>query len=46
MRLAIQRRSEWMVRQVLLTGRLEVFRYASEGRDKETTLFTDYDLHS
>lgn len=42
MRQAIQRRREWMVRQVLLTGKLEVFRYTSEGRDKETTLFADY----
>lgn len=42
MRKAIQRRREWMVRQVLLTGKLEVFRYTNEGRDKQTTLVADY----
>lgn len=42
MRGAIQRRREWMARQVLLTGTLEVFRYTHEGRDKETTLVADY----
>jgi len=42
MRRAIQRRREWMARQVLLTGKLDVFRYTNEGRDMETTLFADY----
>ena len=42
MRAAIQRRREWMARQVLLTGKLEVFRYTNEGRDKKTTKFADY----
>ncbi len=42
MRKAIQRRREWMVRQVLLTGKLSVFRYTNEGRDVQTTLFADY----
>lgn len=42
MRQAIQRRREWMVRQVLLTGKLEVFRYTNEGRDKKTTMYADY----
>lgn len=42
MRAAIQRRREWMARQVLLNGRLEVFRYTREGRDKETTMVADY----
>lgn len=42
MRQAIQRRREWMARQVLLTGKLSVFRYTDEGRDVETTLYADY----
>lgn len=42
MRQAIQRRREWMARQVLLTGKLNVFRYTNEGRDLETTLVADY----
>lgn len=42
MRRAIQRRREWMVRQVLLTGKLSVFRYTNEGRDMQTTLIADY----
>lgn len=42
MRAAIQRRIEWMVRQVLLTGKLEIFRYTREGRDKNTTKLADY----
>lgn len=42
MRKAIQRRREWMARQVLLTGKLDIFRYTHEGRDKETTLIADY----
>lgn len=39
---AIQRRREWMVREVLLTGKLNVFRYTNEGRDMKTTLIADY----
>ena len=42
MRKAIQRRREHMVRQVLLTGKLEMFKYTSEGRDKVATLTADY----
>jgi len=42
MRKAIQRRREWMARQVLLTGKLSVFRYTNEGRDLNTTLIADY----
>lgn len=42
MRQAIQRRREWMARQVLLTGKLSVFRYTNEGRDLNTTLVADY----
>lgn len=37
-----QLRREWMVRQVLLTGKLEIFKYTNEGRDKETTMVADY----
>lgn len=42
LRKAIQLRREWMARQVMLTGKLDVYRYTSEGRDKETTLIADY----
>lgn len=42
MRRAIQRRREWMARQVLLTGKLSVFRYTNEGRDLHTTMVADY----
>lgn len=42
MRKAIQRRREWILRSVLLTGMLNVFRYTNEGRDLETTMFADY----
>jgi hypothetical protein len=42
MRQAIQRRREWMARQVILTGRLDVFRYTNEGRDLQTTMFADF----
>lgn len=42
MRQAIQRRREWMARQVLLTGKLNIFRYTQEGRDLKTTLVADY----
>lgn len=41
---ANQRRREWMVRQVLLTGKLDIFRYTNNGRDKETTLIADYNF--
>ncbi len=39
---AIDRRIGWMVRQVLLTGRLELFRYTNEGRDLLPTVVADY----
>ena len=42
MRRAIQRRREWMTRQVLLNGKLDIFNYTSEGRNKQTTLVADY----
>lgn len=42
MRAAIQRRREWMARQVLLTGKLEVFQYVNEGREKTASLVADY----
>ena len=42
MRQAIQRRREWMARQVLLTGKLNIFRYTQEGRDLKTTMVADY----
>lgn len=42
MRKAIQRRREWMVRQVLLTGKLEIFTYTNEGRGKNASMIADY----
>lgn len=42
MRAAIQRRREWMVRQVLLTGKLEIFTYTNEGRGVSPTAVADY----
>lgn len=42
MRKAIQRRREWMVRQVLLTGKLSVFTYTNEGRGVSPTMIADY----
>ena len=42
MRKAIQRRREWMVRQVVLTGKLEIFTYTNEGRGVAPTMIADY----
>lgn len=42
MRKASQRRYEWMVRQVLLTGKLSVFTYTNEGRSAEASKIADY----
>lgn len=42
MRAATQRRIEWMVRSVLLNGKLDIFRYTREGRDKQTAMIADY----
>lgn len=42
MRKAIQRRYEWMVRQVILTGKLSVFNYTNEGRGIEASMVADY----
>lgn len=42
MRKAIQRRREWMVRQVLLTGKLSIFTYTNEGRGANPTMIADY----
>ena len=42
MRAAIQRRVEWMVRQVILTGKLEIFKYTNEGRNKKAMLQADF----
>lgn len=42
MRKAIQRRREWMVRQVLLTGKLSIFTYTNEGRGIQPSMIADY----
>lgn len=42
MRKAIQRRYEWMVRQVILTGKLSVFNYTNEGRGIEASMIADF----
>lgn len=41
MRKAIQRRREWMAREVILTGKLDIFRYTENGRDLKTTMVAD-----
>lgn len=42
MRAAIQRRREWMVRQVILDGQLQIFTYTNEGRGINPTMIADY----
>lgn len=42
MRAAVQRRREWMVRQVILTGKLEIFTYTNEGRGISPSMVADY----
>lgn len=42
MRKAIQRRREWMARQVLLEGKLSVFTYTNEGRGVAASMIADY----
>lgn len=44
MRAAIQRRREWMVRQVLLTGQLKIFNYTNEGRGVNASMIADYNF--
>lgn len=44
MRKAIQRRREWMVRQVLLTGKLSIFEYTNSGRSAQPTAVADYNF--
>ena len=44
MRKAIARREEWMIRQILLTGKLEVFTYTNEGRSKKANLLADFNF--
>lgn len=44
MRAATQRRREWMARQVLLTGKLEIFTYTNEGRGIEASMVADYNF--
>ena len=39
---ATQRRREWMVREVLLTGTLPIFEYTNEGRSVKPTMLADY----
>ena len=42
MRAAVQRRRDWMIRQLVLNGKLAVFKYTNEGRDLETTQIADF----
>ena len=44
MRAAIQRRREWMVRQLLLTGKQEIFEYTNEGRSKKPNMIADFNF--
>ena len=42
MRKAVQRRREYMARQVATSGKLELFEYTNEGRSKRANLVADY----
>ena len=42
MRKAVQRRREWMARNLILKGTQEIFRYTNEGRAKVATLHADF----
>ena len=42
MRKAIQRRREGMARQLILTGKLDIFTYSSEGKSKTSTCYADF----
>ena len=44
MRKAIQRRREWMVAMVLLTGKLNIFEYTEAGRNLRTNKIADYNF--
>lgn len=44
MKNAIQRRREWMVRELLLTGTLPIFEYTNEGRSMQATMLADYEF--
>lgn len=39
---SINRRKGWMVRQVLLNGKLDILRYVKGGREAETTMVADF----
>lgn len=41
---AIDAREEWMIRQILLTGKLEIFTYTNEGRNKKANLIADFNF--
>lgn len=44
MRKAIQRRLEWMARQVILTGKLSIFEYTNEGRSMRANVVADFNF--
>lgn len=44
MQAAIVRREEWMIRQVILEGKLEIFTYTNEGRNKKANLLADFNF--
>ena len=44
MRKAIQHRREWMVRQLLTTGKQEIFEYSDEGLSKKPNLLADFNF--
>jgi hypothetical protein len=41
---AIDRREEWMIRQILLYGKLEIFTYTNEGRNKNANMVADFNF--
>ena len=42
LRTMVQNSRNWMVREVLLKGKLEIRRYTKEGREKEASLLADF----
>lgn len=46
LRIMVQNSRNWMVREVLLTGKLAIRRYTKNGREKEASLIADFDFRN
>lgn len=42
LRSAIAARKDWMIREVLLKGKLDIFQYTNDGKQKESTMVADF----